>query len=201
MPANRRPGSAPPIREVTSAEVERHFPLVHYTLRRMASRRQLAVGVDLEDLEAVGRWAIWEALRRWKPSKGRQSTYVSAYIWGYVMKHQRDMTKADGWHRTEGRLATVLSLDAPIGADADMTLADVVAAQPASGPSDELAHLRDVAARLPHKQRVVAERLLADEPVATAAASKELGVSRQRLGQISRHVRVLLAAARAELAA
>lgn len=192
-----RPGSAPPIRVVSDAEVAQHFPLVNYTLERMGRRGQLAGQVEYEDLEAVGRWAVWEALRRWCPAKGKQSTYLSSYIWGYVLKHQRDATKANGWHRELGRLAVVVSLDAELSDDGG-SLLDVVAASEPDPEQDALAHLADVAARMPHNHRVVAERILADETVAPAA--DELGLSRARVGQIAKRVRATFAQALADAA-
>jgi RNA polymerase sigma factor (sigma-70 family) len=195
-----RPGSAPPIRQVTDTEVARHLPLVHYTLQRMQRRGQLALtDVDYEDLEAIGRWAVWEALRRWSPAKGAQSTYLSSYIFGYVLRHQRDMTKANGWHRTDGRIATIQSLDAPISPDDQRTLADVLVLDQDPEPSsDTLEHLTDVAARMPRQRRLIAERILADQPVSHAA--DELGVSRQRVSQIAQRVRADLADALAQAA-
>lgn len=187
--------SAPPIRTVTDAEVARHFPLVHYVLNRMTRKGQIVVGVDLDDLEQVGRLAVWEALRRWRPGKGAQSTYLASYIWGYVLKHQRDVTKATGWHRDLGQVATVASLDAPVSADSEVTLGDVLAQAPDELPFDEEiegdALLRDIEARvereLPWQRQIVAYGILAGQSQGVAADL--LGVSRSRVSQLVPRVR------------
>src|SRR4051812_21497230 len=96
-----------PEREVTDAEVARHFPLVGVVLRRMRARGQLAAHLEREDLEAVGRFAVWQALRRWDRAKGAQSTFLVRTIEGTVRNYQRDTSKALGWHREHGPIASI----------------------------------------------------------------------------------------------
>lgn len=178
-------------RAVTDDELARHFPLVGFVLRQMRARGQLADHLEHEDVEAVGRFAVWQALRRWDASKGTQSTYLSSYIWGYVMRYQRDTSKADGWHRAHGRIARIASLDAPVSASGQ-TLLDLVAER---GRLDAGAHaalrLLDAAADLPARERVVAAHLLTDTPAADVAA--RLDVSRAQVGRIASRVRRALA--------
>lgn len=180
------PGSAPPLRAVTDAQVARHIPLVHHTLRRLYTRNQIAPHVEYDDLAAVGAWAVWEALRRWKPEKGTQSTYISSYIWGYVMKYQRDATRANGWSRSAGEsLATVVSYEETLVED--LRIADTLAA-PDDTEDDalwaaELASFEAYVNSLPTTaQRAVGRALLEDRPIAHLA--DELGVSRARCGQV-----------------
>lgn len=189
-----RSGSAPPIRDVTDAEVARHFPLVHYTLQRMARKSQLSGKVDYEDLVAVGQWAVWEALRRWDPGKGTQSTYLSSYVWGYVMKHQRDMTRALGYDtRRKEQLATVVSLDAALSdpSDDSYTLLSILPAPDSTDEAAEftgrLADLSEWVESMREPFRTVARRRLFDDATCTDIAV-ELGVSRARIGQVSQRV-------------
>lgn len=193
-----RAGSAPPIRDVTDAEVERHFPLVHFVLERMKRRGQLATSVDYDDLVAAGRWGVWEALRRWDSSKGAQSTYLSSYVWGYVMKAQRDMTRADGWDSRKGeKIATVLSLDAALSdtSDESFTLLSTIAAPDDTVNDAEfsgrLTDLRRWCGSLREPWRTVAVRRLFEEAT-TAEIAADLGLSRARVGQMSQKITAAL---------
>lgn len=164
-------------RTVTDDDVARHFPLVRHVMARMLREGQLARRHDLDDVEAVGRWAVFDALRRFDPSKGvAQSTYLSSYIWGYVMRYQRDVSRSTGWHRQHGQVARVDSLDAPVN-EGGRTLLDIVAEQ--AGPGDDARRaarrLLDVTAGLSGRERLIAEHMLAGESVRDAA--RHLGIS------------------------
>lgn len=177
-----QPGSAPPIRTVTSAEVERHRGLVGMVVSKLYRQKKLSAEVEWDDAFAVGMWAAWEALRRWEPAKGAQSTYLTSYIWGYVMKYQRDVTRATGWHRTDGRIAEVGSLDAPI--DDTRTLMDTLkdTAAPEPFEDDLVVQVRGLIARMPPSMRMVGEAMLEDRTVSSCA--EPLGVSTSRVGQL-----------------
>lgn len=192
-----RPGSAPPLREVGDQEVRENERLVHHVLQRMRRRNQLADRVEYEDLAQIGMWGLWEALRRWQPSKGARSTYCSAYIWGYVMKHQRDITKAEGWHHKLGQIATVVSYEETIVED--FTVLDSLAAPDDTAEEAEAAsrvrELRALVARMPASHRLVGERILDGLPTQSREVVEALGVSRSRVGQITDRVRARMAEA------
>lgn len=187
----KQPGSAPPIRDVTSAEVERHTGLVCMVLNKLYRQHKLGAEIEWDDAYAVGLWAVWEALRRWESAKGKQSTYLTSYIWGYVMKYQRDVTRATGWHRTDGRIAHLESLDAPLTADTEGNaptlmdgLKDMAAPEPFANEIGE--QVRDLIARMPPNMRMIGEAMLEDRTVASCAGP--LGVSTSRVGQIKNQV-------------
>lgn len=189
-----RPGTAPPIRDVTDEEVARHLPLVHHTLQRLYRQKQIAQGIEYDDLVAVGWWGAWEALRRWKPEKGAQSSYMSSYIWGYVMKYQRDATKATGWNRTAGgRIATVVSYEETIVED--VTIASTLAApddtEESAAWSLELQALDDRVATMPEKYQVAIVGYV--EGRRQGEIASEIGVTRQRVNQIQQHAIARLA--------
>lgn len=191
-----RHAPAPPIREVTDAEVARHFPLVTYTLNRMRRRGELVAGLEWDDLEAVGRWAIWEALRRWSPAKGKQSTYLSSYIWGYVMRHQRAATKATGWNRSEGgQIATIVHLDEPTNDEGTRTLGDTLNTHDDTAEQGEahatIGHLRDRVNAMAPRDRAIAVAILAGIPPSSLA--ERLGISRGRISQIVPKIKAQLA--------
>lgn len=174
--------------QLTEDDVARHFPLVRLVVGRMLRQGQLWEHHELDDLEAVGRWAVCEALRRWDPDKGAQSSYLVPYIRGYLLHYQRDVSRPHGWHRDLGQVARVVSLDAPVN-ETGRTLLDVVAEEeaPVDDAETMFSRLLQVSARLTGRQRVVAEHLLADEPL--AAAAKRLGVSHTIAGRIAKQVR------------
>lgn len=178
---------------MTNADVERHFGLVGYVLGRMTANGQLVLDLEREDLEAVGRFAVFQALRRWDPSKGRQSSFLYPYVWGTVMRYQRDVSKPLGYSRKDGQVATVVSLDAPLGEDG-RTWLDLLAdeeAPPEDRADRQLAQLMRAAARLEGSERVIAEHLLAGETASSAAG--QLGVSRTTACKIAKRVRRVLA--------
>lgn len=193
------PGDAPPIRTVTDAEVARHFPLVHFVIKRMIARGQIVPIVDLEDIEAVGRWAIWEALRRWSPDKGKQSTYLSSYIWGYIMHHQKRATRAQGWSAHEGRqIATVSYLEQAIssaGTGQAKTLGDTLHTHDDTAEQGEAAAtldlIRDRINAMPPVDRAIAVALLSGIPPSTL--TDRLGISRSRIMQRADRIRAKLA--------
>lgn len=193
------PGSAPPIREVPEGEVQANIGLVHYVLDRMRRKGQIAASMEEDDLFQIGAWGLWEALRRWQPEKARLSTYCTSYIWGYVMKQQRDITKADGWHRTDGRLATVVSYEQEIVED--FTVLDTLAAPDDTAEAAEwtarMSDLEQRLARMPDKHQVIGERILAGLPATAAPVSDSMGISRARAGQIAKRVYAGLTAERA----
>lgn len=185
-----RPGSAPPIREVTDAEVERHRGLVGMVLAKLYRKSQLDHSLEHEDLVQVGMWAVWEALRRWNPEKGAQSTYITSYIWGYVMRYQRDTVRATGYTRVRkndkgetigGRLAHVISLDAPD--ENGFTLLDHLASEPVLDLPDPVAAV----ARLPTRLRLVGEGMLDDHTLEQDA--QVLDLSRERVRQLRLQVK------------
>jgi RNA polymerase sigma factor (sigma-70 family) len=178
-------------RDVTDADVARHFPLVAVIIRRMHARGQLAEHLESEDIEAVGRFAVWRALCRWDASKGTQSTFITAYVEGSIRNYQRDVTKPDGWHRKHGRIARIGSLDAPV-TDDGRTLLDLLAEDQVDD-DDALAarELLAAAARLPERECLVAAQLLSGAPLAHAAA--RLNVRQQQVSKIARRVRDQLA--------
>lgn len=176
---------------MTSDEVARHFPLVRLIVGRMRRQGQLSPRLELDDVENVARLAVWEALRRFDPERGKQSTYVSRYVWGYVMRYQRNLTRSTGWHRDLGQLATVVSLDAPD--DSGRTLLDVMAEQPADDAHARYVELLHAAAELDGRERVIARHLLADRSIDEAA--HELGLSHDRTGRLATSVRRALAKA------
>jgi RNA polymerase sigma factor (sigma-70 family) len=185
------PGTAPPIREVSSEEVARHAPLVTYTLNRMRAKGQLTAEIEWDDAYSVGLTAVWKALRRWQPERGTQSTYLSQYIWGHVMHHQRTATKATGWHRRDGRIAMVGSWEREIAED--HTLRETLAAPDDTGQqATAVAHLADlhaIALCLEPRRRLIALNLLADQPMTDTAIAARLGISRGRVSQLTKDVR------------
>lgn len=174
MPHKR---SAPPLREVTSAQVAEHAGLARHVINRLFRTGQLSRDLEREDVESVAMWAIWEALRRYDGTKGTKvSTYLSSYVWGYVMHYQRSVTQATGWHRTKGRLAYVSSYEAAVDA---LQIPD----QPADDDTEQEAlwsvtheHLTAVVDQLPPQQKVTGLAVLHDTP--TAPVARELGVGR-----------------------
>lgn len=187
--------SAPPLREVTNAECEEHFPLVHFVLKRMMAKGQLVPTIPYEDHYQVGCIAIWDALRRFDPARGNKpSTYLSSYVWGRVMTNQRRSRKADGWHNLLGQIAQVGSYEHEVGEN--LKLRDTLPAPDDTAEAAEWAarwdRMHERAEALTGVRRVIAFSLLeGDERIDPIAA--RAGVSRSRIGQLRDDVRAYLA--------
>lgn len=191
------PGSAPPFREVTSAQVEAHRGLVHMKLGQMQRAGQLAIDIDYDEYYAAGLEGVWQALRRWRPERGRQSTYLSSYIWGYVMHYQRRATKARGWSVAAGRrIATIVSYDQALDDGDGSTMLELLPAlddtAEAGAAAATVAVLREVAQRLQGLRGDVARNLVDGEPEPWGDLAHRHGVSRQRVQQILAETRELL---------
>lgn len=188
------PGSAPPLRTVTSDEVEQHTGLVGYVLNKLYTQHKLTPEIEWDDAFQVGLWAVWEALRRWDSTKGKQSTYLTSYIWGYVMRYQQEATKATGWHRTEGRVASIASLDAELSPGGP-TILDRLAEQPDPDavPDGTVDRLHAIINRLPQRQQIIGQAILNEQPVATLEMAERIGVSRGYCGELRRQVLTILA--------
>jgi RNA polymerase sigma factor (sigma-70 family) len=205
MPASRtaRRGAVvprPPIRTVSDAEVARHLPLVDFTLNRMIRRGEVAPSMEYEDLQAIGRWAVWEALRRYDPALGSPSTYLTSYIRGYVLTKQKRQTRGDGFGRRDGvdqQLATVVSYEEQTR-DSRTLLSRLAGADDTSEQAIDAATLRDLLdrlARLPtRRHRDVARAMVLGEPVGTLERAAEHGVSPQTLRDTSHSISEWLAA-------
>jgi RNA polymerase sigma factor (sigma-70 family) len=205
MPASRtaRRGAVvprPPIRTVSDAEVARHLPLVDFTLNRMIRRGEVAPSMEYEDLQAIGRWGAWEALRRYDPALGSPSTYLTAYIRGYVLDKQKRQTRGDGYGIRDGvyqQLATVVSYDHETR-DSGTLLSRLAGPDDTSEQAIAAATLRDLlgrVARLPtSRHREIARALVLGEPVGTRERAAEHGVSPQALRQMGQGIAEWLAA-------
>jgi RNA polymerase sigma factor (sigma-70 family) len=186
------PGTAPPIRQASDADVDRHRGLVHLVLQRMIRRGQIAPSLlEYDDLYQIGLVAVWEAMRRWQPAKGAQSTYVSSYIWGHVMHAIRRATKLDGWVASRHeRIATVVSWDEEILED--ITIRDTLAAP--EDVSDDaqwttlLADLHATAATMTPLRAAIAHNVLAGRPRTNIDIAAEYGVSRGRVDKLMRRI-------------
>jgi hypothetical protein len=173
---------------VTSAEVARHFGLVGHVIGRMLRRGALLPQLELEDVEAVGRFGLWQGLRHASPAAAgtAQTAYLATYIEGYIRHYQRQVTKALGWHRELGQVAHVDSLDAPYGDDG-RTLLDFVGERAAPDGRALLVEVLRAVADLAGEERAIAEQLLADRPIADAAA--RAGVTPSYARKIATRVR------------
>ena len=91
--------------------------------------------VDLDDLIQAGYLGLVEATAAWEPERGPWITIAALYV-------RRAMRAAVGLHGTRIRAERdALSLDMPLGEDADMTLLDTL--EDKAAPGIDAALLRD----------------------------------------------------------
>lgn len=143
------------------------------------TRFPFLTGEDREEALGVGLLGLWQAARRYDPSRGFTfGTYAGDYIRGAVLHH---LTR----QRRQQRLACV-SLETPIGSDGESDLADVIADDQAEKPGAALldeAGFDGLLRGLPVKQQAVVRAMYQEERPLSSIA-EEMGVSRQRCGQL-----------------
>jgi len=145
----------------------------------------LMTSENKEEAVAVGLLWLWKAALCYDPAKGRFSTLACRYIWGGLMRHLQERKRA-------GRLPTV-SLDAPLGENADGDLYDILGVEdiaaplcPSSNPGAALltsAGLDGLLEGVPDGAKEVL-RLLCEEELSLTDAADRLGVSKQRIAQL-----------------
>lgn len=187
---------------VTDSELQAALPLVSPVVGAMIRRGQVSARLERDDLEAVGRVAVWKALQRIDPASAprARNAYLAMCIRSAVIDYQRMVTHADGWHRRHGRVASIGSLDEALpgrddGATVTETVRDPVAFDELLEHRERLAKARRVVDAMSGKLRVVAENLLAGEPRTLAAIGAQLGVTESRVCQLAREARERLRAA------
>lgn len=145
----------------------------------------LMTSENKEEAVAAAMLWLWKAALRYDPAKGQFSTLACRYIWGGLMRHLQERKRA-------GRLPTV-SLDAPLGENADGDLYDILGVEdiaappgPSSKPSVALlasAGIDGLLEGVPDGSKEVL-RLLCEEDMSLTDAADRLGVSKQRVAQL-----------------
>ena len=157
-----------------------------------ATCRRYAGGVPAatyEDLEAVGRLALWQAAQEWRPDKGAAFPTFAIGRIRFALLHAR---RSDRWFTYAPRGLSPLSLDAPLvtggGIESETVIGETLAASEPTGEkvvTDKAgrAELWKRVAALPPKQAVVL-RLRYQQEWEFAQIGAHLGFSTQRAQQV-----------------
>lgn len=156
-------------------------------------------GLDMEDLVSEGNIGMLKAAMRFD---GRQGKRFVAFAAPYIREAiEQAIEQQAGLYRVprdvedsvlEKRRSKALSIDAPIGGSAELSLGRVIADKDASNPVGELerdsliAELQQLIQRLNERQQHVVECFfgVGVAPLTMAEIAQEMGLKRERVRQI-----------------
>lgn len=163
-------------------------------LQKMANRYAFALSrtgaVDMDDLIQVGRIAIIEAIKQYKPDRGSFIKLLSYYV-------RNAMRKEVGIDGNTGTLPPVpLSLDEPLSDETEATLGDILP-DPGAVPLDEpimldesrretSEQIRAALDRMKHDKQRAAISLVWLEEKSKQSAADELGVNLKYFYELER---------------
>lgn len=163
-------------------------------LQKMANRYAFALSrtgaVDMDDLIQVGRIAIIEAIKQYKPDRGSFIKLLSYYV-------RNAMRKEVGIDGNTGTLPPVpLSLDEPLSDETEATLGDILP-DPVAVPLDETIlqeesrretseQIRAALGRMKHNKQRAAVSLVWIEERTKQSAADEMGVNLKYFYELER---------------
>jgi RNA polymerase primary sigma factor len=182
------------------ADPERQAMILrHRRLAYKMARRYEGFGVDREDLEQEAISGLIKAVDRFDPTRGTAfSTYATYWIRRSLQEAvaRGSLIRTPDFFKRRRRRPRVVSLDAPIGADGDLTVADAIP-DPWSVRHDPLARFTHALARerlhqlvdlLPPREREVIHARFGfgfdDQPKTLKEIGDGMGISHTRAGQI-----------------
>jgi hypothetical protein len=101
-----------PARIVADHEIAEHEQLVRDVLAEMRLLGDLGEDLDQDELEQVGRIAVWQALSRCVPLRSQLTTYLAQAVREEAREYQKREALAKGWDPDPRKAVTVVSLDA-----------------------------------------------------------------------------------------
>lgn len=163
--------------------------------RKHAASHRVKGELVIEELVQECRIALLKAAERWDPSRGAFTTCAQWWLRHAMGREPNSGTsgievpanahKAEGTRAAAIRAHRMLSLDVPIGNDADVMFKDTLEAphEEAEFAPEDLDALPELIKRLPDAQRFAIERYyLADKTL--QEVGDERGVTRARIGQL-----------------
>lgn len=162
------------------------------------TREFLHSGVSRDDLESEARLGLLDAARRFRPELGVQFiTYASFWarrrMQTFVARHAAVVRRPERRGTEPPRARLDVSLDDPVGANANARWRDVLADPTARAPladlllAEDTARVREAVADLPPPWRIiVAMRYGLDgrRPMTLQSIGARLGLSRERVRQL-----------------
>lgn len=159
-------------------------------------------GLDMDDLVSEGNIGMLQAARAFDPSRGKSfvtfaAPYVRAAI-GKAIEQQAGLYRVprDAKDSTlENRRSRALSIDAPVGGSAELSLSKVIPDHDAPNPDQELRNalltkeLSEILESLEQRDRHVVQRFygLGVESRTMVEIAAEMGLKRERVRQIRDH--------------
>lgn len=159
-------------------------------------------GLDMDDLVSEGNIGMLQAARAFDPSRGKSfvtfaAPYVRAAI-GKAIEQQAGLYRVprDAKDSTlEKRCSRALSIDAPVGGSAELSLSKVIPDHDAPNPDQELRNalltkeLSEILESLEQRDRHVVQRFygLGVESRTMVEIAAEMGLKRERVRQIRDH--------------
>ena len=183
------PDHRTPSRGNRNKRVVRHLPLVRSIVNRHCTN---VPQVEVDDLFSAGALGLIEAVERYDEKRGIPfANFAYSRIRGAIVDEIRRMAAAR--HRSTGDVCgEVLSLEAPIIANGDLTLMDVTVDPLAPEPHQvaELSDLLEAIGHLPSREREMLARSVAGHTVAEIAEA--YGCSTSRTSQLLVQARLRL---------